>query len=71
MKKIFGRRLWRVRKGRSLTQEQLVAKLQQRGIMISRGTYAKIEAGIRGISLKELYAIRNILGATWEELLGE
>lgn len=71
MKKDFGRNLWRVRKDRGLTQEQLAAKLQQRGIMISRGTYAKIEAGIRGISIQELHAIRDILGAAWNDLLGE
>lgn len=71
MKTDFGRRLWHVRKDRGLTQEQMASRLQQLGIPMSRGTYAKIEAEIRGISIAELNAIRDILGAMWEELLGE
>lgn len=71
MKTDFGRRLWRVRKDKGLTQEQMAMKLQQRGVPMSRGTYAKLEAGIRGISMLELNVIRDILGAMWEDLLGD
>lgn len=71
MKKDFGRNLWQVRKDRGLTQAQLAAKLQQRSVMISRGTYAKIEAGIRRISIEELCVIRDILEVSWDDLLGE
>lgn len=71
MKKDFGRNLWQVRKDRGLTQAQLAAKLQQRSVMISRGTYAKIEAGIRRISIEELCEIRDILEVAWDDLLGE
>lgn len=71
MKKDFGRNLWQVRKDKGLTQAQLAAKLQQRSVMISRGTYAKIEAGIRRISIEELCEIRDILEVAWDDLLGE
>lgn len=58
-------RKWRSRKG--MTQEQLSAQLQTHGCDISRGTLAKIEAGIRHISLDELQAIKAILEITYDD----
>ena len=52
-----------------MTQEQLAARLQVQGCDTARGTLAKIEAGIRNVSLKELHAIKGILGASFDELL--
>lgn len=69
MKTSFGRSLWCVRKRKGLTQAQIAAELQRLGISVSRGTYAKIEAGIRGISIEELQMIRKVLDVAWEELL--
>lgn len=60
-------RKWRNAKG--MTQEQLSAQLQVRGCDISRGTLAKVEAGIRHISVKELIAIKTILDIAYEDLL--
>ncbi len=52
-----------------MTQEQLAAQLQVCGCDISRGTLAKIEAGIRHISVKELNAVKAVLQVKYEELL--
>ena len=52
-----------------MTQEQLAAQLQVYGCDISRGTLAKIEAGIRHISVKELNAVKAVLQVKYEELL--
>lgn len=60
-------RKWRNAKG--MTQEQLSAQLQVRGCDISRGTLAKVEAGIRHISVKELIAIKTILDIAYDDLL--
>jgi transcriptional regulator with XRE-family HTH domain len=60
-------RKWRTAKG--MTQEQFSAQLQVRGCDISRGTLAKIEVGIRHISVEELNAIKTVLHVTYENLL--
>ncbi|TEB04635.1 Helix-turn-helix domain protein [Pelotomaculum schinkii] len=58
-------RKWRNAKG--MTQEQLSAQLQVCGCDISRGTLAKIEAGIRHISVKELNAFKAILDIAYDD----
>lgn len=58
-------RKWRSAKG--MTQEQLSAQLQVRGCDISRGTLAKIEAGIRHISVEELNAIKAVLDIAYDD----
>jgi len=50
-----------------MTQEELSAQLQIHGCDISRGTMAKIEAGIRHISSDELHAIKTILEITYDD----
>lgn len=55
----------RIEKG--LTQEQLSAQLQVYGCDVSRGTLAKIEAGIRHITVRELRAVKLVLNITYEE----
>lgn len=52
-----------------MTQEQLVAQLQVRGCDISRGTLAKIEAGIRHTSIEELDAMKAIFDISYDDLL--
>ena len=47
--KNVGKNIRKYRKDRGMTQEQLSAQLQLYGCDISRGTLAKIEAGIRHI----------------------
>jgi len=62
-----GIRTYRTKQG--LTQEQMTAKLQLLGCNISRGTYAKIEAGIRNIDVSELNTILRMLHISYEDLL--
>lgn len=57
------------RRQKRYTQEDMAAKLQVLGCDISRGTYAKIESGIRHVSLLELRAIARILDADFNSLL--
>lgn len=54
-----------------MTQEELSAQLQIHGCDISRGTLAKIEAGIRHISVDELQAIRTILEITYDDFFAK
>jgi transcriptional regulator with XRE-family HTH domain len=62
-------RKWRSAKG--MTQEQLSAQLQVRGCDISRGTLAKIEAGIRHISVEELNAIKAVLDIAYDDFFSQ
>ena len=62
-------RKWRSAKG--MTQEQLSAQLQVRGCDISRGTLAKIEAGIRHISVEEMNAIKAVLDIAYEDFFSQ
>ncbi len=66
--KRLGANIHRLRTAKNMTQEQLCAQLQVRGCDLSRGTLAKIEAGIRHISVEELTAIKYVLDAAFEEL---
>ena len=65
----IGANLKKVRALSDLTQEQLAAKLQTHGCDISRGTLAKIEAGVRHIKVAELRAIAKVLGVSYEFLI--
>ena len=69
--KNIGANIRKWRGARGMTQEELSAQLQIRGCDISRGTLAKIEAGIRHISADELHAIKAILEITYDELFGK
>lgn len=65
--KCIGENIRTARIAKNMTQEQLAARLQVSDCDISRGTLAKIEAGIRHISLKEITAIKDILGMQYED----
>lgn len=51
----------------ALTQEQTIAKLQLLGCSLTRGSYAKIEAGIQNISVQELLAMKEVFHADFED----
>ena len=65
---IIGARIRVLRKQRGLTQEQLAARCGVHGWDISRGTLAKIEAGIRCLSDKEIWALATALNVKVDEL---
>lgn len=64
----IGSNIQKARKAKNLTQEQLSAKLQTYGCDISRGTLAKIKAGIRHISAEELKALKTALFVSYDDL---
>lgn len=59
------------RKRKKLTQEQLAAKLQILGMDMTRGTLAKIEAGIRHISFDELKLLKQALDIDLNKMFEE
>lgn len=59
--KVMGTNIRRFRETRQYTQEAFAARLQCTGCDISRSTLAKIEAGIRHLSVEEMEVIRNLL----------
>lgn len=63
-----GENIRRFRAQRSWTQEQLAAKCEVMGIPLSRGTLAKIEAGIRGASDFEVFVFARVLHVSLEAL---
>jgi transcriptional regulator with XRE-family HTH domain len=67
--KTLGKNIRKWRNAKGMTQEQLSAQLQVRGCDLSRGALAKIEAGIRHISVEELGAIKTVLHVTYGDLL--
>ena len=50
-----------------LTQDQLAAQCQVRGLNLTRGTLAKIEAQIRHLKACELYIIAKVMGVSMEQ----
>ena len=69
MDKRFGARLRTIRERLPLTQEQLAAMLQVRGVDLTRSALAKIEVGQRHVYLDELIAFQQVLRVSFEELL--
>ena len=67
--KKVGQNIRKLRIGNNLTQEQLAAKLQISGCDITRSALAKIEVGQRHIYVDELKLLKEILGASYEEIL--
>ena len=65
--KIIGENIRKARNAMDITQEELAAKLQILDCNISRGTLAKIEAGIRHISVEEINAIKEVLKMKYED----
>lgn len=59
---IIGKQVSRLRTGLGISQDQLSAKCQRQGLDISRGTLAKIEAGIRCVSDQEALLLSQALG---------
>lgn len=65
---LVGPTIRKLRGARDWTQEILAARCNLAGCDITRGTLAKIEAEIRGITDRELITIASVLGVSMEEL---
>jgi len=63
---VVGQAIRRLRLHRELTQEQLAAKCQVRGLNLTRGTLAKIEARLRFVKACELFIIAKVLRVSME-----
>ena len=67
----IGANIRRIRNGKKIKQVELVRLLQLEGVEMSRETLVKIERGKQHIRATQLRAIRDALGTTYDELLGE
>lgn len=68
----IGRNIQKLRNQASLTQDQVVAKMNLMGLEISKSTYAKIETNRMNIKISELMALKTIfqaeIGAFFDDL---
>lgn len=69
--KVIGANIRRIRRIQKLTQEELAAQLQVKGLDLSRSTVAKIESGIRHITLDELKSIKAVLHMEYNDFFEE
>jgi transcriptional regulator with XRE-family HTH domain len=65
---VVGEMIRKLRDAKKLTQEVLSARCGVAGFEIARGTLAKIEAGIRGVTDIELFVIARVLGVKTDDL---
>jgi len=66
---IVGPQIQRLRYELGLTQEQLAARCQLKGLDISRGTLSQIEAQLRCVVDSELLMLAKVLKVSTDELL--
>lgn len=67
----IGRNIQRLRIKNNLTQSELTAQLQVKGINMSRSTLANIEAGRRNIKARDLKAIKELFDVDYDEFFKE
>ena len=63
----IGHNIQRLRRAQSLTQDQVVAKMNLQGLPISKSSYAKIETNRMNIKVSELVALREIFQCEYGE----
>ena len=66
--KKIGENIRALRERAGLTQEQVAARLQLGGCDITRSAVAKIEVGQRHLYPDEIMLLKEILGASYEEI---
>ncbi|MBB5353841.1 transcriptional regulator with XRE-family HTH domain [Haloferula luteola] len=66
---LVGTRVRKLRLGAELSQETFAARCQTQGWDVSRGTFAKIEAGLRRVTDAELVIMAKVLRCSVERLL--
>ena len=67
----IGKNIRHIRKQNKLKQTDMVVRLQLMGMDMTREALVKIERGIQHIYASQLKAIKEVLGTTYDELLGE
>ncbi len=68
IEKKIGNNIRNLRERAALTQELVAARLQTRGCDITRSAVAKIEVGQRHLYPDEIILLKDILGASYEEI---
>ena len=68
LQNVVGPAIRRLRYTQKLTQDLLAARCGVAGCDISRGTLAKVEAQIRGVSDVELFVLASVLRVPIEDL---
>ncbi|MCL2461394.1 MAG: helix-turn-helix domain-containing protein [Defluviitaleaceae bacterium] len=63
----IGNNIRSMRIGKKLSQDEVVAKLQLMGLIISRSTYAKIETNRMNIRISELKALKIIFNVDYND----
>ncbi len=58
-----------LRKKVGLTQDQVVAQMQIRGLQISRPSYSKIENDKHNLRISDLITLKNIFQCEYEDLI--
>ncbi len=69
VEKRVGKNIRNIRELKGLTQENLATQLQLRGCDITRSAVAKIEVGQRHLYVDEVILIKEILNASFDEIL--
>jgi len=64
---ILGENIRNQRLKNKLTQDQVIAQLQLKGINISRSIYSQIETGIYNIKATELVALKDIFHCSFDD----
>ena len=67
----IGQNIRRLREARNLSQWELAARLQVRGCDITRSALAKMEVGQRHIYCDEIYLLKDILSAEYNDFFHE
>lgn len=65
----IGKNIREIRQARNMGQTELVRQIQLQGVTMTRETLVKIERGIQHIHASQLRAIRDILHASYDDLL--
>lgn len=67
----IGRNIQNIRMNQNMTQQDVVAKLQLMGSMMSRSTLANIETGRRNIKASDLKALQIVFNVDFKEFFLE
>lgn len=63
----LGNNIRNLRKRSGLTQENVVAYLQLKGLSTSRSSYSQIECGTYNIRVSELAALKDLFDVSYDE----
>lgn len=70
-KNISGDRIHQVRTTKRISQDELAARLQVRGVVLGREAISKMETGDRFVADYELMALADVLGVSMDWLVGK